>query len=338
MAPNRVLCNLQHQLCYRLQRSESVSVFSSSAAAASSSAAAQSAAAAAAPDWVLLTNDDGPPDAEHSPYIGVFAPYLALWAPQGRLAVCVPATQQSWRAKAHAPSEPLAVTGPDPASTGAPPLPQSDWVLVTGTPAAAANYGINHVGPRRFGKASAGGPLVVSGPNLGDNSGRSFMLSSGTLGAALEGALSGHRAVAVSFRRPARVGHAVTTGRKPQDPMDAEEAEQAEIASAAVCRLLTQLWSDWPASGIDLYNINVPLGALVAGEPCEAVYTTAAEDSYGSVFPDGGGSFAAEGRDASAAVAGSDVWALEKGLISVTPLQARFQEPGSFSSPVLGKV
>ena len=199
---------------------------------------------AVAVDYVLLVNDDGPPDAEHSPFIGRFAPHLSRWAPDGRLAVCLPATQQSWRGKAHAPYDSLVVTHPGPE---APPA-QREWVLVTGTPAAASNYAVHHVGPRFGKKHSAGAlPLVVSGPNLGDNSGRSFMLSSGTLGAALEASLCGHRAVAVSFRRPEWA-----TSQQPHGRLDAREAEQVEIASAAVCRLLTKLWAAWPSVGVDV--------------------------------------------------------------------------------------
>ena len=82
----------------------------------------------------------------------------------------------------------------------------------------------------------------------------------------------------------------------------------------------------------------MPLGALVAGQPCEAVYTTAADDSYGSVYLCGGGPFAADGRDVSQAAPGSDVQALDQGLISVTPLQARYQEPSSSGLPELGRV
>eukprot|EP01043_Picozoa_sp_COSAG02_P018720 COSAG02_NODE_881_length_16214_cov_5.907726_9_plen_257_part_00 len=200
-------------------------------------------------DYVLLVNDDGPPDPEHSPYIETFASHLSCWAPNGRLAVCLPATQQSWRGKAHAPYESLTVTSCSNA--------QQDWVLVTGTPAAACNYAVHHVGPDRFGQETFPEvrPLVVSGPNFGDNSGRSFMLSSGTLGAALEASLSGHRAVAVSFRRPdwGNLGQS-------QCDMDRKEAEQVEIASAAVCRLLTKLWHTWPSSGVDLYLLRPCFG------------------------------------------------------------------------------
>lgn len=82
----------------------------------------------------------------------------------------------------------------------------------------------------------------------------------------------------------------------------------------------------------------MPLGALIAGQPVKAVYTTAADDSYGSVYRGGGGAFAANGREAYVAAPGSDVHALDQGLISVTPLQARYQESSSSGLPDLGTV
>jgi tubulin---tyrosine ligase len=242
MGAARVLQRLRRHLCPNNGPSPR-RVPSSCATGPRANSTAHTTTSLSAPDldYVLLVNDDGPPDPEHSPFIETFASHLSHWAPLGRLAVCLPATQQSWRGKAHAPYESLTATALEAPAT------QRGWVLVTGTPAAAANYGVHHVGPTQFSKKVSPDalPLVVSGPNLGDNSGRSFMLSSGTLGAALEASLSGHRAVAVSFRRPKWVAKG--------SQMDASEAAQVEIASAAVCRLLTRLWSTWPAAGVDLY-------------------------------------------------------------------------------------
>jgi 5'/3'-nucleotidase SurE len=147
------------------------------------------------PSYVCLTNDDGPPNDEHSPFISAFAPQLAEWIGAEKLLVCLPERQQSWRGKAHIPQESANVTSPAIA------LPEK-WFFVSGTPAAAANLAVNTLAPLHFASAAlrGGEPLVISGPNFGDNAGRSYMLSSGTLGAALEASISsGHRAVALSF-------------------------------------------------------------------------------------------------------------------------------------------
>ncbi|GAM89027.1 hypothetical protein ANO11243_070610 [Dothideomycetidae sp. 11243] len=73
----------------------------------------------------------------------------------------------------------------------------AEWFLVDSTPASCSQIGLHHLfpptGPR--GKVD----LVVSGPNYGRNSSAAFALSSGTLGAALEAAVAGHRAIALSF-------------------------------------------------------------------------------------------------------------------------------------------
>jgi tubulin--tyrosine ligase len=68
------------------------------------------------------------------------------------------------------------------------------WVLVNSTPATCSQLGLAHCFKDRK-------PidLVVSGPNYGRNTTAIFALSSGTLGAALEAAVCGAKAIAISF-------------------------------------------------------------------------------------------------------------------------------------------
>ena len=79
-------------------------------------AADDCASAAMPPAYVVLTNDDGPHDTAHSPFVGPFAPHLADWIGAEKLLVCLPQQQQSWRGKAHVPQELLRVVQP-PAGT-----------------------------------------------------------------------------------------------------------------------------------------------------------------------------------------------------------------------------
>ena len=216
---------------------------------------------------VVLTNDDGPPDAAVSPYVGVLAPLLAGWVGQQRLLTCLPSQQQSWRGKAHFPYEELhRLPYPDP---DAPP----HWATVSGSPAAAANFALTTLGPTHFPQGSR--PFVVSGPNHGDNAGRSYMLSSGTLGAAMEAAILGYRSVAVSFQPSEQVR--ATEGLS-------HSAEEIETACRVSVRLLKRLWAEWPA-GVDLFNVNVPLGRLERyRDGNNVLITTAAIDSFGGLF------------------------------------------------------
>ena len=64
-------------------------------------------------------------------------------------------------------------------------------VHVTGSPATCVNLALYQL--------ASDCDLVLSGPNIGHNVGRSAVLSSGTVGAAMEGVIAGRRAMAVSF-------------------------------------------------------------------------------------------------------------------------------------------
>eukprot|EP01048_Picozoa_sp_COSAG05_P021935 COSAG05_NODE_4198_length_1627_cov_2.019634_1_plen_351_part_00 len=281
--------------------------------------------AADPPNYVLLTNDDGPPEPEHSPYIFALPRALVGWVGTQRLGICVPAKQQSWRSKAHIPQDTLHVDFPGPQTWAA----GAELALVQGTPAAAASFGVHAFAQQHFDRTGSpsplghGLPLVVSGPNFGDNSGRAYMLSSGTLGAALEAALSGHRAIALSFQRSSQVRN--TPGLEHTD-------EEVATAITLSVRLIKQLWENWPPT-VELYNINVPLGVLNRYKKNNRVFfTMPATDSYGAVFkPDCNDddtasccsyTFESPNRDSSLASPGTDVWALHQGCISVTPMQA----------------
>ena len=113
-------------------------------------------------------------------------------------------------------------------------------VHVDTSPASAVNVALHHLAPDV--------DLVISGPNIGHNCGRASVLSSGTVGAALEGTLAGRRAIAISF--PFNSGW----GNWP--------AEDVAAAVEVAARVTTELWGMWCQSGgaAPLYNINVPLG------------------------------------------------------------------------------
>ena len=111
-----------------------------------------------------------------------------------------------------------------------------DTVHVCGPPATAVNLALHHLSPDC--------DFVVSGPNVGHNVGRGSVLSSGTVGAALEGAVAGKKSIALSF--PFRNGFGNWS--------DAE----LRLAVEASGRVVRDLWEGW-GEGVDLYNVNVPL-------------------------------------------------------------------------------
>lgn len=167
-------------------------------------------------DHSKLTNDDGPPSAQVSPYILPFVE--ALEAAGHLVSVIIPDTQRSWIGKAHMlgqavqtrpywpPAETPATHDPTKPTAPADHTSRRPWILVNSTPASCSQLGLN--GP--FFKSSSSSSdsassslppidLVISGPNFGRNTTAVFALSSGTLGAALEATVCGARAIALSF-------------------------------------------------------------------------------------------------------------------------------------------
>ena len=122
-------------------------------------------------------------------------------------------------------------------SNGEPDDGGDEWILIDSTPASCVQIGLFHYFKDR-------GPidLVVSGPNYGRNTTALFALSSGTIGAAMEGAVCGKRSIALSYAFSSR-NH---------DPIVIAEAATHSV------KLIEYLYTNW-ADGVDLYSVNVPL-------------------------------------------------------------------------------
>lgn len=133
--------------------------------------------------WILLGNDDG----VDSPALLPFAAALerALGLP---VRISVPAFERSWSSKAvtrhgHVRAEVVQREG-------------RDIVAVDGTPADAIQLGLYGLFAEEF--LASPPRAVVTGVNLGYNSGTAFLASSGTVWAAAEAAFAGLPTVAVS--------------------------------------------------------------------------------------------------------------------------------------------
>ena len=246
----------------------------------------------ALPRGVLLTNDDGPPG-KYAPFLLPFTRALkrrlrllytqsvststAVSPPT--LFVCTPSDQQSWvgkaitrfaQVKAHTNYPPPAAIDSTSSPSTPPVVPPaayvtSDgedvglWATVDGTPSTTANVALHTLAPFPI-------DLCLSGPNLGRNTGRSFVLSSGTVGAALECAFAGVRSVALSFAY--------------FDKLSSYGVEEVACACEVAVDVLLRLWSEWGA-GVELYNVNVPLGCK---RDVAVYHTHLLQDHYGAIY------------------------------------------------------
>ncbi|KAK4632372.1 putative tubulin--tyrosine ligase PBY1 [Fulvia fulva] len=314
---------------------------------------------------ILVTNDDGPPSSTSSPYILPFVNYLEK--ADHTVSVIIPDSQRSWIGKAHMVGQDVRTEFYWPPST-APEEHSSTtsvgddgrypWVLCNSTPAGCSQLGISH-----FFKDRGPIDLVVSGPNYGRNTTAVFALSSGTLGAALEASVCGHRAIALSF---------AFFDRKNDPDIVAESCQQG----VKVCEYLAKHGSWEPAQ---LYSVNVPVKKGVLNSRVSWTQMLQNQWQHGACFqelPDGSGvddpaseeaklrqqesrqdggeenqgatpenkwrhrhfKWAPRFTDVYESVQkhgpGSDGWAVEEGETSITALRANFMHAPGFEGEV----
>ena len=243
---------------------------------------------------ILITNDDG----INAPGLAVLTAIATeLAGPTGEVWTVAPGLEQSGVAHATSHARPTLITELGPrrfALEGTP----ADCVL-------AALYDVMPESPP---------DLILSGVNRGNNAGQNALYS-GTLGAAMEGALQHHKAIALSqYYGPANA--------KLDNPFEAS----AQHGTEAVRKILAA--DHWGDSGYRLfYNVNFPPvpGGGVKGIRVAAQGTRDAPNH--SVTPQISPNFRrflfiqGVAQD-SPAPAGSDVAANLDGYVAVTPMRA----------------
>ena len=248
--------------------------------------------------FTLLTNDDG----VDSPAIAAMA--VALSATRD-VRVVAPDRERSWVGKAITRFEPVTVKETTRGGV--------EMHACSGYPADAVQLGVGGL----FG----GSPeLVISGINFGYNHGAAFLVSSGTVGAAFEGWVSGIPSIAFS------------TGTAPTDGRDwhewrrwvlTDEAAEGWLALASTCATLAD---NIVASGVfdeaDVVTVNLPFDSTI---DTPRRVTRIARVGYDPVFRhvgegiyvhDFNGVFR-ELEDLS----GTDVGAAHDGVVSITPVR-----------------
>jgi 5'-nucleotidase len=259
--------------------------------------------------YLLITNDDG----VDSPAVPALARALA---PIGRVEVVVPDRERSWVGKA--------ITRHDEISVA---RAERDGVAVwttTGYPADCTQLGVHAL--------FEGKPrVVVSGINIGFNFGAAYMLSSGTVGAAVEAWISGVPAVALS---------AGTNGDWPAWSRwvhTADASSMWERLAAVGADIVATILDDGFPAGVDVISVNLPENADldtprrvvdVARVGYDRLFGMRRDNVYAHEF--GGGFVHFAGLE------GTDVETARRGEVAITPIL--LHQPAAMPETLRGRL
>jgi len=188
---------------------------------------------------LLATNDDG--------IESVFLHELvrALIAAGHDVCVAAPKSEQSWTGASKSRHRPVHSAEAD-CGLGCP-----TWV-VDGTPSDSVNIAIEHLLPWKP-------EAVMSGINIGLNASLAFILGSGTVAGACEGALHGIPGVALSQNLPIAVYDALKESKGTLDPALLAALQMSAARAAALAPALA---AQTPAMSFIVHNINFPYPCL----------------------------------------------------------------------------
>jgi 5'-nucleotidase len=239
---------------------------------------------------ILLTNDDGFNSAG-------FYPLLEELSKKYRVIAVAPSEEKSWVGKAITAHQTLNISR---AKVG-----EFEVYTVDGTPADCVQIGLYEVldtKPR----------MVVSGINTGPNTGHGRILSSGTVGAAMEAAIDGIAAVSSSL--------SFTSDQyKSTDFHDAANYYLFEQAVLITARIVDLAFDNELDDSVDILSLNIPYGVT---SDTEIQVTVPHRAPYGRLFQTKG----RQVRHVSPPLAndnlidGTDLKALADGKVSLTPL------------------
>lgn len=248
--------------------------------------------------FVLATNDDG----IDSEFLRILVEELAK---SFDVLTCAPDGERSWIGHAisrHAKLVPKKIKD----------FPSPAYAL-NGTPADCVNFACGHLVEEKP-------DLVVSGINLGYNITLPMILSSGTVGAALEGALLGFRAMAVSMSLPSDEFENIRVNKGKGSRKIAKSLRESAKASTRYAQLMTECPRP---EGLGVHNLNFPSDYSGKNEP---LLSFANPLRLGSLFEKTEGKnyhqlvYRPEWLEQANPEVGSDLWALEEGLPSVSRL------------------
>ena len=185
---------------------------------------------------------------------------------------------------------------------------------LNGTPADCVNLACGNLLDRKP-------DIVVSGINLGYNITMPMILSSGTVGAAMEASLLGHRAMACSMCLPNEEFEGI---RKSGGKELSKQVERSLRNSAKACaRYAKSMTSMSKSEGLSVHNLNFPSPYNGKEDP---ILTFADNLILGNLFEPTPGQkyhqlvYRPEWLDKAEVEIGSDLWALKEGMPSVSRL------------------
>ena len=256
---------------------------------------------------LLVTNDDG----IGSPFLRELV--AALRAAGHEICVVAPVTEQSWTGASKTRHRPVKSGAVD-RGFGCP-----TW-MVDGTPSDCVNIALAHLLPAHPSAPQVEG--VVSGINVGFNCSLGFILASGTVAGAWEGALHGLPAMALSQDVSEEVyEHLKERGGAPDGALLAT----LRVTAAHAARLAGEVLPATPPSSFTIHNFNFPFPCQPT-TPCRrtvpahvqvpGLFSPAADDGshrllWGKI------------HDVSPAEPLTDIKCLERGEISHTILDYR---------------
>ncbi len=248
---------------------------------------------------ILLTNDDGYKSAG-------FLPLLKELSKEFSVVAVTPDREKSWIGKAITTKKILKIKK----------VKRDGFEIFTtnGTPADCVQMGLYNI-LNSFPK------MVVSGINQGANVGHARILSSGTVGAAMEASIEGVKSIASSLRIPMEV-------KKKTDLFDPKNYWLFEDASKITVKIIKILMEKEFDDGIDLFSINVPPGATTDSD---VEVTRPFKEAYGKLFyeKDDGFVLSTPRLEFKNLQEGTDLKALSDGKISLTPLSLCLFKEGS---------
>jgi 5'-nucleotidase len=250
---------------------------------------------------LLITNDDG----IDSPFLHALTD--ALRAGGHQLYVAAPKTEQSWIGCAKSRLRPVA------SAVATRNFGCLAWTI-DGTPSDCVSIALAHLLPREV-QIDA----VVSGINIGRNASLGFILASGTIAGAWEGAVHGLPALAFSQDLTAAQFEAL---RSSGHRVEADLQESLSAAAAHAARLVPELVVATPPRRFIVHNINFPVACRAATLLRRTVPSRVIVPGlFGPAADDGTHRFIFNlGEDISPAFPLTDRAAIESGLISHTVL------------------